>query len=905
MKMKLLCLTMSILMLLSCLLTGCSSSTEEEMPDVGVDTVDQSAKTITMWVLTDKETTPRAQELVNKAFTKITKSSFKTNVEIVFCSAEGYWDLNEKTGEYEWVAEGYYDRLEKAIEANEKEKKMAEDASYQFRVFRNANKGKNMSEAELRAAFLADPAYEKYWPYISASSSTDEEVVETEEETVLNEYQIPEIKYPEAGDNQVDIFYIGDVGDITGESKYKQYYKNEWLASLGEELAGSSSKLNKYISPTLLNGVQMEGMVYGIPNNVTIGQYTYMMIDYDLLSQYRRTVNDSDTVADTNIGKFLQDVMDYNEANGLTPDSEGYVVPLDSSLEECLQMLVWYWDLSYVDRSVYDVTYGPHYQSGKPTSEDRNYVIMQEYKYTEMVDDPNNEGQQMEQNTYETRYAALGGMLYKVNADGKYVDIDGNVLNYHYELDAADGGYIRAVAKSETGRDHVDGQIVWDARGVNSWYLVDENGNTVKPEDDKRVVLADVSLIGEKDADGNLILTEKDDGTYEYKGHPVEIAENGVEVKYDSEGRVMPTYEYASADDSSFSVVGALQKDPATRNRGQINLGLNNLFADASYVELYTALMGYEYDGCYGTPDASKNQTAAISFRKGDARVLLETQDTVQVINGEKVTKPAGVYIDPEAGKWYRAVVAENPVATGTELYGNMFAVYSGTNYLNRAMEVITAVNTNTELRDLLQYGVKGVHYAYEETLATKQGEENIILVKMLAQENELEITDTEKKAAANGIYSMTLERTGNCFVATPTVEQGIDVWNYAKIQNYNSLIDPLLGFDFATIMDNKDALVIDARTVWHLTNLNESIKARVDACTSVAELTELINNADNGLLKVLNVEADALLKKTITPNYDVSLPYGAMGAEPDKYGESPNTVYYAWLNDYGYLADE
>jgi hypothetical protein len=49
-------------------------------------------------------------------------------------------------------------------------------------------------------------------------------------------------------------------------------------------------------------------------------------------------------------------------------------------------------------------------------------------------------------------------------------------------------------------------------------------------------------------------------------------------------------------------------------------------------------------------------------------------------------------------------------------------------------------------------------------------------------------------------------------------------------------------------------------------------------------------------------------LFKATNPEYDPEAPVGPDGTEsqtPDKSGSSPNTVYYSWLSDYGYMAEE
>ena len=922
MKKRLLCLTLGILMLLSCLLTACGNSNDSDETDGSGTTtpvVDNSAKTITMWVLTNKETTPRAQKLVNKEFTRITKSKFKTNVQLVFCSEEGYWELVD--GEYKWNDTGYYERLEEAIEKNEEFFRMQEEADYQLRVFRNANKDKGWSEVQLVQEFCKDPRYEQWWPYVETpvEEDEDEETSETEEETILNEYEIAELKYPDAKENQVDIFYIGNIGNVTGESKYFEYYNNEWLASLNESLSGVAGKLNKYIAPALLGGVQIDGTAYGIPNNVPIGEYTYMMIDYDLLSTYKCTINDTDTVADKKVANFLKDMADYNKANGLGPDDEGYVVPLNSTLAECMQMLVWYWEINYVDRSVYATYEGvPCDENGEPIADAgvRDYTLMQEYVTVEEEAADDDSEETVKKYTYSAYYSILDGMLYKVNADGRYVDKDGNPLYYSYVLDE-NGGYMSAVAKDfntkndipDAGEDDKatkEGEIIWHERAANSWYLVDENGNPVTAANDKRVILADASMIGAVDEDGNEIITGSE-GNYKYKNHPVEISSTEIICKRDDSNRVLPTYVFDWNRDCNFSGMGTVMKDPTIRDRGDINLGFNNLFDDKEYAELYTTLMGYQFNGYFGTPDETKGQTAAVSFVKGDASILANSlQSGKMTVNGEDIYKPAGVYVDPETGKWYRVVVAENPTATSADLYGSMFAVYARSEYLDRSMKVINYLNTNTELRDILQYGVEDVHFSYEETKATSKGEKNTILVKTLIGHNEMEMTNEQDKADANGIYSMDVTRTGNCFITTPTEEQGASIWEYAKMQNTNSQIDPMLGFDFQSLVDDMDT-VPDVTLLYRLNKVNVAAKACLESCGNVQELSAQFDDAKSELRMLFKETATAGMVRTATwvqkltnESYDVN-GTGA-NATPDLFGESINTIYFNWLRAYGYL---
>ena len=791
MNKKLVCLTLSILMLLTCVFASCTPKTEETVE--GTESVDNSAKTITMWVVTEDETTEEAQKLVNEAFTKITKAKFKTNVVIQFCTEDEY-----------------YEKLEGAIEAAQYEIELEAKCAKELRQYLKANKTSGKDNATLTAEFYAaHPEYQKF----QEVEDEDEEAVETEEETVVNDYGITEIKYPDVKENQVDIFYL------SGYDKYMEYYEKEYLSSLGEELSTSSKKLNTYISSSLLNGVQIEGGVYAIPNNVPIGEYTYMMIDKSLFDAYYQKIDKVGSVLD--LETFLNDVSNYN--GDKTPEDEGYVVPLASTYEECLKMLCWYWDLSYVDQSVYEM----HYDADK----DRNYVLQKQYKVKIETTDAEGNVSSKE----ETRIAPVvqADKLYKTNEAGQFVDAAGNVLNYRYEVDAEAGIVVddkgEIVKKGSGSNAKIDYSL-----GKGALYLVDEEGNPVTAENDKRVVL-----------------------------------EEDVETKTDADGNVRPTYYYFYDTDCEFSVLGTMMKDASMRSRGSINLGFNALFTNTEYHSLFATLKNYQYMEYYG--EVKEGQSAAVSFVKGDARIKQTYEEN-------------GVYVD-EDGKEYYVVIAEYPEATEEELYGNMFAVYANSNHLSRAMKVITYLNTNTELRDLLQYGIEGQHYELV-------GEDNAKTVRLITNDQ-------------FGIYRMDQEKTGNCFIATPTEEQGADAWTYAKMQNNDSLINPLLGFDFNKATADSD-YSLDTALIDHIKALNAETLAMIEECSDKDDLMALMSDTESGLIRLHAASAgDVKLNKATNSAYNPELPLGPDGGEdqkPDTSGSSPYTVYQTWLTTYNYL---
>ena len=776
MNKKLVCLTLSILMLLTCVFASCTpkTSTEEEG-----ETVDNSAKTITMWVVTEDETTDKAKEAVNEAFAKITKAKFKTNVVIQFCTEDEY-----------------YEKLEGAIKAAQDLIELEARCAKELRQYIKAHKSDGKDNATLTAEFYAaHPEYQQFRK--TEEDEEDEEAEETEEETVVNEFGITEIKYPDPKENQVDIFYL------SGYDKYMEYYEKEYLSSLSEELSTSSKKLNTYISSSLLNGVQIEGGVYAIPNNVPIGEYTYMMIDKELFDTYYQKIDKVGSVLDLEV--FLNDVKNYN--GDKTPEDEGYVVPLASTYEECLKMLCWYWDLSYTDQSVYKMYYDEE--------KGRNYVLQHQYEVT--IETTGSDGEVSTKK--ENRIAALveGDILYKTNEAGQFLDAAGNVLNYHFEVDA-EGGWLY---------DEKKDRYTYDAAAKGAFYLVDENGDTVTPDNDDRVTF-------------------------------------DAETKTDADGNVRPTYYYSYDTDAEFSILGTMMKDAATRTRGGINLGFNALFTNTEYHQMFATLKNYEYEEYYG--EVKAGQRAAVSFMKGDSRI-------------KQAYEEDGVYVG-EDGKEYYVVIAEYPEATEEELYGNMYAVYANSSHLSRAMKVITYLNTNQELRDLLQYGIENQHYERNDDGT----------VKLLSNEK-------------FGIYRMDLEKTGNCFIATPTEELGADAWTYAKMQNNDSLINPLLGFDFNKATADSD-YSLDVALIDHIKELNAEALALINECTNKEDLMSLMSDTTDGLIRKHSASAgDAKLNKAVNSAYDPEQPLGpeVLDQTPDTSGSSPYTVYQTWLTTYGY----
>lgn len=107
-----------------------------------------------------------------------------------------------------------------------------------------------------------------------------EEDVDTEEETEKDALGLETLKYPALKPNQVDIFYF------SGYDKYASYMNNNYLNLLNESVNGNAKALNSYLTPSLLKYMKsVNDGIYAIPTNRPIGEYTYLMLNKEVLKQ--------------------------------------------------------------------------------------------------------------------------------------------------------------------------------------------------------------------------------------------------------------------------------------------------------------------------------------------------------------------------------------------------------------------------------------------------------------------------------------------------------------------------------------------------------------------------------------------------------------------------------------------
>lgn len=110
-----------------------------------------------------------------------------------------------------------------------------------------------------------------------------------------------------------------------------------------------------------------------------------------------------------------------------------------------------------------------------------------------------------------------------------------------------------------------------------------------------------------------------------------------------------------------------------------------------------------------------------------------------------------------------------------------LFGISTQCKYPERAMEIITLMSTDTELHNLLTFGIEEVHY-------------------IVNADNENVITVVDES------YAMDFYKTGNALLGYVTEDMDPDYVAKAKEKNLNSFVSPFLGYryDWATEENEK-----------------------------------------------------------------------------------------------------
>lgn len=118
----------------------------------------------------------------------------------------------------------------------------------------------------------------------------------------------------------------------------------------------------------------------------------------------------------------------------------------------------------------------------------------------------------------------------------------------------------------------------------------------------------------------------------------------------------------------------------------------------------------------------------------------------------------------------YAYSLYSNPIATNENTIDNIFCVskYVVSNELTDVMKILTAINTDEKLMNILTYGVENEHYI---------------------------LTDDGQVDRLNDNYIIDPNNAGNCFITRTLKNENPDKWNNAIKQNQDAVVSPSLGY--------------------------------------------------------------------------------------------------------------
>jgi hypothetical protein len=295
----------------------------------------------------------------------------------------------------------------------------------------------------------------------------------------------------------------------------------------------------------------------------------------------------------------------------------------------------------------------------------------------------------------------------------------------------------------------------------------------------------------------------------------------------------------------NFSILGYAYEKADKINRGELALKFDSLLANETYQNALKNLMEFQYRDYFGTP--TEGQTSAVSFVTGDATEAADYQDDHYV------------------------VVVDYPGATDEDIYGNMFAVSKYSFDVNKAMQVVTLLNTDTTFRNLFQYGIENINYTLN--------------------------TDGTVTPTRGNHYLMDAAKTGNEFLAYVPEGTNLEIWESAKLQNREATVSPLLGLDLLSqLSDDSDILndpeakkkdkyiieTIDKELLTYISDLSKDVWNQIEKCKVVdkdgkVDIEQSLDNLEKkmeALAEILNPEGDPKIKRAmsfevVAPEFD------------------------------------
>ena len=272
------------LVMFAMLFAGCGNN---EATNTTTNTGDLPT-TINLIGITEQTTTQEAIDFVEEALNKLTKTRYKTKIELTLVTAEKYMEEVDK----------------RVAEANQTSIKLAAITQFNTLAVKEANNAqKLLSESGNKKK---NNKWTNQVTAVVASTMATGEVYSAEQTTVYEDGKI-ETVYPSA-QSPIDILMID------GKEMYEELEAKGYLLSVKKKLDEKFTKFRQYIYPTFFDQLQaMTGDIKAIPNNNLLAEYTYVVIDKAIADAYNNgngfNIDNVDDYSD------LEEFLAYVKAN--------------------------------------------------------------------------------------------------------------------------------------------------------------------------------------------------------------------------------------------------------------------------------------------------------------------------------------------------------------------------------------------------------------------------------------------------------------------------------------------------------------------------------------------------------------------------------------------------------------
>ena len=354
-----------------------------------------------------------------------------------------------------------------------------------------------------------------------------------------------------------------------------------------------------------------------------------------------------------------------------------------------------------------------------------------------------------------------------------------------------------------------------------------------------------------------------------------------LKTNLDSIELLMSNLKYWGVDDEgklseAFSVLGGYYGSNDDYLSPNKYAKLENLFANEQFLNDIKVLKGYEFDGYY---NAEEGKDFAVGYMTGGKEII------------------------EEYGDEYEIVPVAYPRLTEEEIYSDLFGVCSYTSNLGRSMKILTLLNTDASFRNLILYGIEGVHYQLRTPTYPDPEDPNKAVPyldkygKPISYVTRFEIGEEK--------YAMDVNKTGNTMLAYPVFDESdkelIDLYlkqeavtttkqGYGIIQNQEAKVALDLGFNLEA-----EGFKVDVESLKQVKALSEEILAGIKACTTAAELETYLADAAKRVAESEavqnNVECSLDLEEGKTHEKD-----GTVKDDAEKRCTSLYCCYIAWL---------